>query len=95
MAFPQVEKKEVVHEKREKPSSPDSVMGDALTVKVTWTSVRRGRKYYYYPRVQLPASIVEQLGIKPRDELEFEIRLERRGEQQALVLVPRREAAHA
>ncbi len=89
------ERKSVVHGNGEKAGETNDSVGDALTVKITWTPTRRGRKYYYYPRVTIPSRIMEQLGIKPLEQVEFEVRVERRGEQQVIVLVPQRKFAYA
>ena len=59
-----------------------------MLVKASWRTVRRGRKRYYYPLMHIPVRALEELGITPDDDIEFELRVERHGGEKVLVLKP-------
>ncbi|BES81280.1 hypothetical protein [Pyrodictium abyssi] len=67
--------------------------GEVMLVKASWRTVKRGRKRYYYPLMHIPVRALEELGVTPDDDIEFELRVERRGGEKVLVLRPRKKAA--
>jgi hypothetical protein len=70
-------------------STQDS-QGEVLLAKAVWYSVKRGRKRYYYPRIQIPTPIVEELRID--EDTEFEVWVEEREGEKLIVLRPKRKA---
>ncbi|AEM38237.1 hypothetical protein Pyrfu_0365 [Pyrolobus fumarii 1A] len=88
------ESKRVVHNNAKKTEDRKRVDGVAkVTLKLHWTrnSVRRGHKKYVYirPRLDIPIDLLEKLGVKPLEGVEFDVEIVERDDGKVLVLKPR------
>ncbi len=79
-------------QKRIEGTNGGDTQGEKMTIAVMWSkvTVKRGRKTYTYlrPRIQLPSEIVEKLGIRPGEEIRFEIALIDKNGEKLIVLKP-------